>query len=115
MRWIAGLLLVAAAVLKAAQLVSDPASALLNPLGRYFLPTEIGGEFAVGTLLLNGHNWRMLRWFVLMLFTAFAGYSIYMTIIGAASWMLRARASSSVVYVRFGCVHRIGRLGFHCA
>lgn len=85
MRWVAGLLLVVAAALKAVQLVTDPAAALVNPLGRYFLPVEIGVELAVGLLLFSGLYWRTLRSFAILLFTAFAGYSLYLALNGAAS------------------------------
>src|SRR5437868_4695721 len=85
MRWVAGLLLVCAAVLKSALLVSDPASALLSPLGRYSLPGQIGVQLAVGMLLLSNYYWHALQWFVLVLFAAFAGYSHYLAIGGASS------------------------------
>jgi len=85
MRWIAGLLLVSAAALKAVELVVDPAIAMTSPLGRYFLPVAIGVEFAVGVLLLSGLYWRTLRPFSILLFTAFAAYSLYLALNGAAS------------------------------
>jgi hypothetical protein len=85
MRWITGFLLVGAAVLKAAQLIFDPASVVLNPLGRYFLPVQVGIELTLGLLVLSGLYWRTLRWVVAALFGAFAGYSLYLAIGGAAS------------------------------
>ena len=85
MRWIAGLLLVGAAALKAVELVVDPAVAMTRPLGRYFLPAAIGVELALGLLILSGLYWRTLRPFALLLFTGFAGYSLYLALNGAAS------------------------------
>lgn len=85
MRWIAGILLVGAAALKAGQLIFDPVAAVMNPLGRYFLPGQVGVELALGLLVLSGLYWRTLRWGVVVLFTAFAGYSLYLAIGGAAS------------------------------
>lgn len=85
MRWLVGLLLVFAAVLKAVELVTVPTVALMHSLGPYFLPLEIGVELAVGLLILSGLYWRKLRWFVLLLFAAFAGYSLYLAVSGATS------------------------------
>ncbi len=85
MRSLVGLLLVAAACLKTVQLVTEPAAALVQPLGRYFLSVQIGVEIALGLLVLSGLYWRVLRWFVLTLFTVFAGYSLYLGLSGAAS------------------------------
>jgi hypothetical protein len=85
MRWVAGFLLVVAAVLKAVELFTEPAAALVNPHGRSFLPVEIGIEFGIGLLVLSGFYWCTLRWFALLLFTTFAGYSIYLALTGAAS------------------------------
>jgi hypothetical protein len=85
MRWIASFLLVSAAILKAVELVTEPMAALSNPFGRYFLPIEIGVEMAVGLLLLTCLHWGTLRWLVLMLFTGFAGYSLYLALNDAAS------------------------------
>ena len=85
MRWVAGFLLVGAAILKAVDLVSGSSTALLNPLGRFFLSGQIGVEFAIGLVVLSGLYWRTLRWFVLVLFTGFAGYSAYLALNGALS------------------------------
>lgn len=83
MRWVAGILLVGAAALKAVELVTDPAAALVHPLGPYFVPVEIGIETGLGLLLLSGLYWRRLKWLVALLFTGFAGYSLYLALNGA--------------------------------
>src|SRR3954469_22948476 len=85
MRWTAGLLLVGAAVLKAAQLVNEPSTAFVHPLGHLFLPVQIGLEFALGLLVLSGVYWRVMRWLILSVYAGFAGYSVYLAINGAAS------------------------------
>jgi len=85
MRWIAGLLLVIAAALKFAELVVDPTAVLTNPLGHFFLPAQIVVELVLGTLVLSGMYWRNLRWILILLFTAFASYSLYLALRGAAS------------------------------
>lgn len=85
MRSLVGLLLVAAAVLKAVQLITEPAAALVDPLGRGLLPVQIGTELALGLLVLSGLYWHKLRWLVLVLFTGFAGYSLYLAVTGATS------------------------------
>ena len=85
MRWIAGFLLVGAAVLKAAQLLNEPTVTTLHPLGSLYLPLQIGAEFALGLLVLLGVYWRALRWFTVLLFSGFATYSLYLALNGAAS------------------------------
>lgn len=85
MRWIVGLFLVIAAVLKTVQLVSEPASATLGPVGTPFLQLQIGIELAIGLFLLSGLLWRQLRWIALVLFAGFASYSLLLALGGAAS------------------------------
>lgn len=85
MRWVVGLLLVFAAVLKAAQLVIEPTAALVGRSGSLLLPTQVGVELGVGLLVLSGLYWRQLRWLALCLFTSFATYSFYLAVVGAAS------------------------------
>jgi hypothetical protein len=84
-RWITGLLLVGAAVLKTIQLFNEPTLAIVHPLGSAFLLIQISVEFAVGILALLGVGWQMLRWFVLFLFSGFAVYSFYLALKGEAS------------------------------
>lgn len=84
MRWICGLLLVGAALLKAAELVLNPTVAV-HALGPHLLPLEIGLELGLGFLILSGLYWRSLRWLAAALFTAFAGYALYLAINGADS------------------------------
>jgi hypothetical protein len=85
MRWVVGWLLVAAAVLKAAQLVSEPAIVLTSPLGGSFLPVQVGIEFGFGLLVLSGNYWQQVRWVAVLLFTGFAAYSLSLALGGAAS------------------------------
>jgi hypothetical protein len=85
MRWAAGLLLIAAALLKAEELADNPTIASIEWLGNYSLPTQIALELGVGLLLLSGLYWRYLRWFAVTLFAGFAGYSFYKAINGATS------------------------------
>lgn len=85
MRWIVGLLLVCAAILKTFQLFTEPAAALASPLSRWFAPMQVGVELGIGLGALAGLYWRQLRWIALLLFTFFAGYSLYLAIGGAAS------------------------------
>lgn len=85
MRRIAGVLLVCAAVLKAVELVNEPAVAMLNPVGRFFVAIQIGVELGLGLFVLSGLYWSKLRWLLLILFAGFAGYSLYLALNGAAS------------------------------
>ena len=85
MRPLVGLLLIVAAILKAVQLVTEPAAVFVHPLGRHFLPVNVGAELTLGVLVLSGLYWRVLRWFVLALFSGFAGYSLYIALDGETS------------------------------
>lgn len=85
MRWIVGGLLVLAAVLKAVELVTVPAAGLVNPLGPYFAPVQVGLELALGLFMWSRYYWRVLRWASLALFISFSGYSLYLALHGAAS------------------------------
>jgi Methylamine utilisation protein MauE len=85
MRSFAGVLLVVAAVLKAIQFVNESAVPVTSPIGQWLLPTQIGVELAAGLLLLAGLYWRQLRWFALLLFAAFAIYSLKLALSGATS------------------------------
>jgi hypothetical protein len=93
MRWIVGILLVTAAILKAVQLVAEPTAALLAvrgspdlvPIGSLLSPLQVGVELAIGLLALTGFYWRQLRWFALVLFIAFAAYSFHLATTGATS------------------------------
>lgn len=84
MRIIAGLLLIAAAVLKAVEFVSEPTAAMVHLFGGR-LPIQIVIEFAMGLLMVTGAYWGALRWFVVLLFSGFAAYSLYLAVNGAAS------------------------------
>ncbi len=85
MRWIAGILLVGAAVLKTVELVTDSTVVATAPFGATFLAVQIGIEFTIGLVVLLGVYWRMLRWLVSVLFFFFAAYSFYLALGGAAS------------------------------
>jgi len=85
MRWIVGLLLVGAAILKTVQLITEPAATLMSPLGGWLLPIQVGVELGVGLFVLSGLYWRQVRWVALLLFAAFATYSLSLAIGGAAS------------------------------
>lgn len=85
MRWITGVLLVGAALLKGAELLTDPAFVLVHPWGRYFLSVEIILELAAGLLVLSGAYLNRVRWGVLVLFSGFAAYSFVLAVRGAAS------------------------------
>ncbi len=50
MRWVVGLLLVCAEVLKSVLFVTEPASTLAIPLGRWLLRMQIDVEVGVGLL-----------------------------------------------------------------
>jgi hypothetical protein len=101
MRWIVGILLVTAAILKAVQLVTEPTAALLavretpnravrwspDPalIGTLLPPLQVGAELAIGLLALSGFYWRRLRWIALVLFIGFAAYSFHLATTGATS------------------------------
>jgi hypothetical protein len=101
MRWIVGYLLVTAAILKAAQLVTEPTAALLavraspdpvvhgspDPalIATMLPPLQVGAELAIGLFALSGYYWRQLRWFAFVLFIGFAAYSFHLATTGATS------------------------------
>lgn len=85
MRWVAGLLLIVTAILKAIQLVSETAATLTSPLGGWLLPMQVGVELGIGLFVLSGLYWRQLRWIALAIFAAFAAYSLSLALVGAAS------------------------------
>jgi hypothetical protein len=82
-RWLVGLVLIFAAILKAVELVTEPAIALTT--GRMMLPLQIGVELCLGLCALTGLYWRHLRYLAAALFTAFAAYSLYLATTGATS------------------------------
>jgi len=85
MRWVVGLILVFAATLKAAQLFTDPVTALATDHAHWLVPLHVGLEFGIGLLILSGLYWQQLRWLALLLFTIFAAYSLHLALGGAAS------------------------------
>lgn len=85
MRWIVGLLLVVAAILRGVQLIVEPVTTLASPFARWLLPVEAGVELAFGLLVLSGIYWHRVRWLALFTFVVFAGYSFFQVIGGAVS------------------------------
>jgi len=85
MRWFVGFLLIAAALLKAAQLFKHPSSVLTDETSRYFVPLLIGCELGLGLTAIMGLYWRLLRLLAMALFAGFACYSLFLAISGAAS------------------------------
>jgi len=85
MRWVVGTLLICAAILKTAQLLQEPAATLASPYGRLTLPTQAGVELALGMIVLSGACWRVARQLTILLFAAFAIYSMYLAMSGATS------------------------------
>ena len=61
MRPITAFLLVAAAVLRAVELLIEPIATIVHPLGSLFIPIQIGVEFVIGLLVLRGVYSSMLR------------------------------------------------------
>lgn len=85
MRWLVGILLVGAAVLKAIELVNEPAAVVVRPWEVWVLPIQVGTELAIGVFALSGLYWRKLRWPLILVFICFAGRSLYLAAIGANS------------------------------
>jgi len=85
MRWVVGLLLVFAAILKGVQLIAEPATTLVGLSARWLSPAQIGVELAFGLLILSGLYWHRVRWLALGTFVVFAGYAFYQAIGGAVS------------------------------
>ncbi len=85
MRWVVGLLLVFAAVLKGTQLIAESGAALATAYGRWLMPVQAGVELGIGLLMLSGLYWQQLRWLALLLFTTFATYSLYLALGGTQS------------------------------
>jgi hypothetical protein len=85
MRWLVGLLLLVASVLKAYQLIFDPSMIGLSREDRFLLFVQIACEYGLALLVLCGLYWQRLRWVVLVLFVGFASYSLYLAIGGVTS------------------------------
>lgn len=84
-RLIAGLLLFAAAVLRANQLLNEPTATIVQPTGSLLSAVQVAAELVIGLLVLSGAYWRALRWFTVVLFAGFAIYSVYLALKGAGS------------------------------
>lgn len=85
MRWIVGLLLTAAALMKGLGLFQHPAVAHIDSYSRLLLPLLIDSEFGLGLLALAGVYWRRFRVVAVLLFAAFACYSFWLAMQGAES------------------------------
>jgi hypothetical protein len=85
MNYLVGLLLLVAAILKAGELLQSSAVLLQSEFTRVLLSIEIAGEVAFGMLALWGAYWQRLRIASMAIFAAFAGYSFYLALQGAAS------------------------------
>lgn len=85
MRWLVGLLLLAAALLKAFQLLFDPSVLASSTADRSLLFLQVAFEYGLALLVLSGLCWQRVRWVVLVLFVGFAAYSLLLAISGATS------------------------------
>ncbi len=85
MRWIVGLLLVTAALLKGLDLTLHPASVLVDNYSWFLLPVLVGGELSLGLAAIAPLFWNRLRVLAILLFASFAGYSLWLALHGAAS------------------------------
>lgn len=85
MRWLVGLLLLAAALLKAYQLMFAASVAALSTVDRSLLFLQVVLEYGLALVVLGGFYWRQVRWGVLVVFVGFAAYSLFLATTGAAS------------------------------
>ncbi len=85
MRWIVGLLLVAAALLKGLDLTLHPALLLVDRYSRILLPILIGSELGLGLAAIANLFWNRLRLLAIWLFASFASYSLWLALHGAIS------------------------------
>ncbi len=85
MRWIVGLLLVAAALLKGLDLYLHPASVLADSTSQHLLPLLIGCELGLGLWAITDLHWNRLRVVAILLFASFASYSLWLALHGAVS------------------------------
>jgi hypothetical protein len=85
MRWLVGLLLLAASILKGYQLIFDRTMIGPSTEDRFLLLIQIAFEYGLALLVLSGLYWQRLRWVVLVLFVGFASYSLYLAFGGVTS------------------------------
>ena len=85
MRWVVGLLLIAAALLKALEFYQHPANVLTDSFSRFLMPLLVGCELGLGLAAIGGLFWRQLRPLATLLFAGFACYSLLLALQGAAS------------------------------
>jgi hypothetical protein len=85
MRWITGLLLLFASVLKGYSLAFEPSFFALGTLRQILSAVQVIVEYGLALLVLSGLYWHRLRWIVLVLFVGFACYSLYLAIGGVTS------------------------------
>lgn len=84
MRWVAGFLVGAAGLLKAAELVFQPVLERA-PDSHFYLLAQSAVEVLLGLLVLSGYLWRTLQWHIALLFAGFACFSLYLAVNGASS------------------------------
>jgi hypothetical protein len=85
MRWLVALLLLAASILKAYQLIFDSLTIGLSTEDLFLPLIQIACEYGLALLILSGFYWQRLRWVVLVLFAGFASYSFYLVTGGVSS------------------------------
>jgi hypothetical protein len=85
MRWLTGLLLLGASILKAFQLVSDPSLLGLSTTHRSLLTLQVVVEYGIALIVLSGLYWQQIRWVLIALFGSFAVYSLFLVISGEQS------------------------------
>jgi hypothetical protein len=85
MRWLTGLLLLVAALVKAYQLIFDPSVLASSTVDRTLLLLQVAIEYGLALLVLIGIYWQQLRWVVVVLFIGFAAHSVFIAISGATS------------------------------
>lgn len=83
MRIIVGLLLILAGCFKTLVLYTDPIVLQQPDWVRVIIPFEIAVEIGIGILVLVGIYWHQVLWVALVLFTGFAGYSLWLALQGA--------------------------------
>lgn len=85
MRWIVGLLLIVAALLKSIEIYQHPSSILADDFSRFLTPVLIGCELGLGLCAILRLYWRQLRLLAMLLFASFACYSLLLVFQGAVS------------------------------
>lgn len=85
MRWLVGLLLLIASIMKGNQVLFDPLVLTSSAVDRSLLTLQVVLEYGLALLVLSGLYWQRLRWVILVMFIGFAAYSLLLATSGAAS------------------------------